>query len=224
MGVDRRLGVILLFIMMGCDGGSSTSALPPAAPASAPAGMNKYAYVSADGGPHMLLPVQAALAWTGVSSAAAVMDPKSDYGRACAATTNVQMASIAVGSTRALVFADPPMTAWGTSADGLVEIYYLDSWTGMNLDGLIDKATAALPTGAMTKTAATFTMSQPDAFLLFAGDTPDSSAYGVERVTIAPGTYNVFTGTYSKNGEIVIIYRLQPATPSTQPTASSAGP
>jgi hypothetical protein len=171
--------------------------------------MSKYPYLAADGGPHMLLPAEAAGAWTGVTSMLSVTDPKSDYGRACAATANAQMAAIPVGSSSALVFADPPMTAWGTSADGLVEIYYLQSWTGMNLDGLIDKATTALSTSSLTNSGAVLTLNKPDAFLLFAGDTPTSTAYGVHRVAIPPGSYKVLVGTYSKQGESVTIYRLQ---------------
>jgi hypothetical protein len=173
--------------------------------------MSKYAYLAADGGPHMLLPVEAAGAWTGVSSVFAMTDPKSDYGRACAATANAQMGIIPVGSTRALVFADPPMTAWGTSSDGLVEIYYLKSWTGMNLDALIAKASAGLPTASLNNSGTTLQLSQPDAFLLFAGDTPTSSAYGVYRVKISVGKYKILAGTYSAQGESVTVYRLQPS-------------
>jgi hypothetical protein len=173
--------------------------------------MSKYPYLAADGGPHLLLPVEAAGAWKGVSSMAAVLDPKSDYGRACAATANAQMALIPVDPASALVFADPPMTAWGKSRDGLVEVYYLGAWTGMNLDALIAKATAALPTASLTDSGATLQLHEPDAFLLFAGDTPRSTAYGVHRVTILAGKYNVLVGTYSANGESVTVYRLKPA-------------
>src|ERR1700712_1122044 len=108
----------------------------------------------------------------------AVTDPKSDYGRAGAATANAQMGIIPVGSTSALVFADPPMTAWGMSADGMVEVYYLKSWTGMNLDALIAKATAALPTVSLTNSGTVLQLHEPDAFLLFAGDTLSTMAYG----------------------------------------------
>ena len=148
----------------------------------------------------------------------AVTDPKSDYGRACAATANAQAGMIPVGSTGALVLADPPMTAWGTSADGLLEVYYLESWTGMNLDGLIARATAALPTASLIDSGNVLSLHAPDAFLLFAGDTLTSTAYGVHRVTIPAGTYNVLVGTYSAQGESVTIYRLRPA--GTQPRAA----
>ena len=180
-------------------------------PTSAPAGMNKYPYLAADGGPHMLLPAEAASAWKGAPSMLSITNPKSDYGRAGGATANAQMGVIPVGSTIALVFADPPMTAWGTSVDGMVEVYYLKSWTGMNLDALIAKATAALPTASLTNSGTVLQLHEPDAFLLFGGDTPSSTAYGVHRVKIPTGKYNVLIGTYTAAGESVTVYRLQPA-------------
>jgi hypothetical protein len=173
--------------------------------------MTKYPYLAADGGPHMLLPADAAGAWTGAGSMLAATNPNSDYGRACAATATAQMAVIPVVSTSALVFADPPMTAWGTSADGLVEIYYLKSWIGTNLDALIARATAALPTASLTDSGAVLQLRDADAYLLFAGDTPTSTAYGVYRVKIAPGKYNVLVGTFNAAGESVTVYRLRPA-------------
>jgi hypothetical protein len=177
--------------------------------------MSKYPYLAADGGPHMLLPAETASAWAGASSMLAVTNPKSDYGRAVAATANAQMGVIAVGSTSALVFADPPMTSWGVSTDGMVEVYYLKSWAGMNLDALIARATAALPTATLKNSGTTLQFREPDAFLLFAGDTLSSTAYGVHRVKILAGKYNVLVGMYSAQGESVTVYRLQPA--GTQP-------
>ncbi len=171
--------------------------------------MNKYPYLAADGGPHMLLPAEAAGAWTGASSMAAVTNPNSDYGRACAATAKSQMALVPVGSTSAMVFSDPPMTAWGKSSDGLVEVYYLKSWTSMNLDALIAKATASLPTASLSDSGKTLMLRDADAFLLFAGDTPANTAYGVHRVTIPAGKYKILIGTYTAQGESVTIYRLK---------------
>jgi hypothetical protein len=159
--------------------------------------MNKYAYVAADGGPHILLP-------TGVSGV--------NYASACAATANTQMALLSVGGATVMVFQDPPLTAWGTSADGLVEIYYLSDWTTMNLDVLVTKATAALPTASLMDSGKVFHLPQADAYLLFAGDTPTSSAYAVDRVTIPAGSYRVLVGTYSAGRDSVTIYRLAPKT------------
>jgi len=210
----RSIAIVLIFCLIGCDDRSSTTTQAPpnsSAPATYPAGMIKYPYLAADGGPHMLLPAEAAGAWTGAPSMRAVTNPNSDYGRACAATANADFGVIPVGSTHALVFADPPMSAWGTSADGLVEIYLLKSWASTNLDALIDKATAALPTTSLKNSGKVLQFHEPDAFLLFAGDTPTSTAYGVHRVKISAGKYNVLVGTYSAQSDSVTIYRLQPA-------------
>lgn len=216
MYLMRSISLIIIAVLSvaGCDDrSSSTAQAPPGTPmpTSAPAGISKYPYLASDGGPHMLLPAEAAGAWKGVSSHLAIFSPNSDYGRACAATANAQMGMIPVGSTKALVFADPPMTAWGTSGDGMVEVYYLESWASMDLDALIAKATAALPTPSLTNSGNVLQLNEPDAFLLFAGDTPSSTAYGVHRVKIPAGKYKVLVGTYTAAGESVTIYRLQPA-------------
>jgi hypothetical protein len=167
----------------------------------AAAGMSRYQYLAADGGPHMLLPAEASATWTGVSQ---------DYGRACTATAKAEMAAIQVGTTSALIFANPPMTAFGKSADGLVEVYYLKDWKDFNLDALITKATQSLNSGTMADTRTVLELSKPDAFLLYAGDTPRQTAYGVHRLTIPAGKYKVLVGTYSSNGQTVTIYRLKP--------------
>jgi len=202
--------MVLSLILSGCDNRSGNQGASPAAAAAA-AGMSKYPYLAADGGPHMLLPVAVANSWTGAGSVTAAMSPKSDYGRACAATANVKMTTIPVGTSSAMIFQDPPMTAWGTSSDGLVEIYYLEDWSTTNLDALISKATAALPTASLTDSGKTISLSEPDAFLLFAGDTPTAVSYDLHRVTIPAGKYKILIGTYSAARESATVYRLKPA-------------
>jgi hypothetical protein len=208
----KRIGIIVTVLLIGCDSDSSPSAQAPSSAEAklnvAPPGMSKYPYLAADGGPHLLLPAQAAGNWTGAPTMLAVMNPASDYGRACAAVKNKQMALIPVGSASAVVFADPPMTAWGKSADGLAEVYYLKSWTGMDLDALIAKASAALPTASLTDSGSTLQFDKPDAFLLFAGDTPSNVAYALHRVAVPVGTYKILVGSYSGQGESVTVYRL----------------
>jgi hypothetical protein len=210
----KRIAIVFLLVLIGCDADSSPPAQAPLSGErklnASPPGMTRYAYLAADGGPHLLLPAQAAGNWTGAPSMLAVMNPSSDYGRACAATANKQMALIPVGSASAIVFANPPMTAWGKSADGFVEVYYLKAWTSTDLDALIAKATAALPTASLTDSGTTLRLDQPDAFLLFAGDTPSNVAYGVHRVTVPVGTYKILVGTYSGLGQSVTVYRLKP--------------
>lgn len=218
--INTRCGLVMLLLLVGCDdrGGGSGKPISTATPsASAPAGMRRFAYLAADGGPHMLLPTDVAPSWSGVPSMLGAIDPRSDYGRACAATASDKMAMITVGSGRAVVFANPPMTAWGKSSDGLLDICYLDSWTSTDLDSLIDKATAALPTASLRDSGKKLKLIAPDAFLLFAGDTtdprPTGAAYGVHRVPLGAGAYRILVGTYSSRGESVTVYRFQPMTP-----------
>ena len=210
--------MLLLFAAVGCN--KSESPQPTAdeqaqsqagGQSSAPAtmGMTKYQYLAADGGPHMLLPACVAANWRGVSSMTDVLNPSSDYGRACAATAKTPIALIPVAGSSAIVFANPPMTAWGTSSDGLIEVYVLQSWTGTNLDALIDTATASLSTASMKDLGPVLHFTGSDAFLLYAGDTPNSTAYGVHRIPIPAGTYRLLTGTYSANGASVTICRLK---------------
>jgi len=172
-------------------------------------GMSRYPYLAADGGPHLLLPASFASSWSGVSSTSDVMDPKTDYGRACAATTSAQMASIAVGQGHAIVLADPPMTAWGRSEDGLVEVYYLESWTDMDLDALISKASASTPTASMSDSREVIELPDPDVFLLFAGDTPTGVAYDLHRIPLPEGKYRILTGSYSDGKGTLTLYRFQ---------------
>lgn len=206
----------LLLAMTGCDGSASSGTAPgsaasvSAAPATMPAGMSRYAYFCCDGGPHMLLPVEAQGSWKAIDSPAEVTNPNSDYGRACAATTTLPVNALQVGSSAALIFQGPPMSAWGVSADELVEIYVLHSWKQTNLDDLIGRATAATPTAAMPSTGLTFRLKESGALLFFAGDSPRGEAYGVQKVPIRPGDYDVLHGTFSDGGEKVEIYRLKP--------------
>jgi hypothetical protein len=173
-------------------------------------GMTRYPYLSADGGPHLLLPHSHASSWSGVSSALDVLDPKSDFGRACAATEKVQLASISVGQGKAIVLADPPMTSWGRSDDGLIEVYYLETWTDMDLDALISRATSSITTASMTDSGESMELPEPNFFLLYAGDTPNSVAYNLHQVPLPAGDYRILVGSYSGNNEAVTVYRFQP--------------
>ena len=74
-------------------------------------GMEKFDYLACDGGPHMLLPVALSGQWKGVTSMLNPLDPKTDYGRACAAVETSQMAVVSVGGGQALVFQDPPLSS-----------------------------------------------------------------------------------------------------------------
>jgi hypothetical protein len=173
-----------------------------------------FDYLACDGGPHLVLPKGLSKQWKGAgSSISAILSPTGDYGRACAATTNQQMALISVGSGQAMVLADPPMSAWGRSPEGWIDIYYLDAWKDTDTDALLKRAVAATPTAAMTDTGGVLTLTQAGLILLYAGDSPGNTAYGEYPIPIEPGNYRILKGQYKVGKtEEVNIYRLQPKT------------
>jgi hypothetical protein len=207
--MHNPLAILALTSMFMCIACKPTAA-PPAKPIAAPPGLKKFHYLACDGGPHMLLPAAAAPAWRGVSSMTNVLDPKSDYGRACVAIAKDPFALLPVAASTALILQSPPMSAWGKSSDGLIEIYDLQAWDNTDLDSLITTATAALPTASLKDTGDTFELTSPDAFLLYAGDTITSFAYEVHRVPLPAGKYHLLTATYKSGINEIRIYRLKP--------------
>lgn len=175
-------------------------------------GMIEFEYLACDGGPHLVLPSELSKQWKGAGSPLAVLNPLSDYRRACDAVTNQHMALITVGSGQAMVLADPPLSAWGRSPEGWIDIYYLDGWSDTDTDAMVKRAVAATPTSAMTDSGKMMTLTKPGLILLFAGDKPGNTAYGEFSIPIDPGAYRILEGRY-KNGntEELQIYRLQPA-------------
>jgi hypothetical protein len=175
------------------------------------AGMSDYEYLACDGGPHLVLPKELSRQWKGASSVLAVLSPSSDYGRACATVATQHMALLPVGTGQAMVLADPPLSAWGRSTEGWIDIYYLEAWADTNTDAMVKRAVEATPTSAMTDTGKTLTLKEAGLILLFAGDKPGSTAYGEYTIPVEPGTYRILEGHYTKGtSEEVYIYRLQP--------------
>jgi hypothetical protein len=110
-----------------------------------PKGMSKFNYLACEGGPHLVLPKSLRSNWQGIRSPADALNPASEYGKACAAVANQRMATIAVGSGRAILLQDPPMSAWGRSPEGWVDLYYLEAWSDEDLDALIGPRSRPLP-------------------------------------------------------------------------------
>ena len=185
---------------------------PHAAQASKVARMSEFEYLACDGGPHLVLPKELSGQWKGSGgSVLAAMNPLGDYRRACAAVTNQHMALIPVGSGQAMVLASPPMSGWGRSPEGWIDIYYLEAWVDTNIDAMVKRAVAATPTSAMSDTGKVITLTKSGLVLLFAGDTPGSSAYGEYAIPIEAGSYCILEGHYkSRNWEELYVYRLRP--------------
>lgn len=193
---------------------SHTDSHAPQANGQKPAGMSEFDYLACDGGPHLVLPKELSKNWKGTGSLLGLINPLSDYKKACDAVANQQMALIAVGSGQAMVLADPPLSAWGRSPEGWIDIYYLNAWADTNTDAMLKRAVAAIPTSTMTDTRKTMTLKESGLILLFAGDSPGNTAYGENAIPITPGTYRILAGHYKAGAtEEVYIYRLQPKIP-----------
>jgi hypothetical protein len=174
-------------------------------------GMSEFDYLACDGGPHLVLPKELSRQWKGASSVLAVLNPASDYGRACAATTNQHMALLPVGNGQAIVLANPPLSAWGRSPEGWIDIYDLEAWADTNTDALIRRAVTATPTSAMLDSGKVITLTQPGLILLFAGDKPGITSYGEYPIAIDPGSYRILEGHYKVGQkDEVYVYRLRP--------------
>ncbi len=195
-------------MLAGC--GQQTDIAPqPSSPKVA--GMSEFDYLACDGGPHLVLPKELSQQWKDASSYFAVLSPSSDYGRACAATATQKMALIPVGSGQAMVLANPPLSAWGHSPEGWVDIYYLEAWADTNTDVLLKRAIAATPTSVMTDTGKVMTLNESGLILLFAGDKPGHTAFGELPIPIEPGNYRILEGHYiGGTNEEIYVYRLQP--------------
>ena len=193
---------------MGC--GDSDPVPAPSAKAAPVAGMKDFDYFCCDGGPRLVLPLAFSSSWS-ATGMAGVLDPASNYGRACAATKIDKMALIAVGTGQAIVLQSPPMSAWGHSPEGMIDVYDLQAWPSTDMDAMVHRAVVAIPTAAMTDIKKTLVLPSPDMVLLFAGEAPGTTAYGQCNIPIAAGTYRILQGDYSPAAnEKLIIYRLQP--------------
>ncbi len=215
-GAGRAAALAMLVMAAavgGCGrGGGATTTAATAGGGDSMEGMSSYPYLMTDGGPDLLLPAAYAEAWKGTPSTARDPDPKSDYGKACAATEHSPYGVVAMGGGgQAVAFADPDLAAWGTSADGLVEVYCVESCESRDIDGLIRRATASLATSQMKDSGSVLDFPERDAFLMFGADTTADPNYPVRRVKIAAGRYRLLVGRYSADGdkEEVRVYRLE---------------
>ncbi len=212
----RSITPCLLFLLLlaatGCKrppppGGSAPAATPKKVP-----GMADFDYLACDGGPHLVLPKGLSSQWKGVRSISEVLNSSSEYGRAIAATANQTMALIPVGSGQAMVLDNPPLSSWGHSPEGWIDIYYLNGWDSTNLDALLKRAVTNTPTSAMTDTGKQMTLTEPDMILLYSGDRPGNTAYGEYAIPIDAGSYEILEGHYKAGvADEVYIYRFQPA-------------
>lgn len=216
------LSFAVVFALLGCN--KPTSDKTDASAQKAP-GMTDFDYLACDGGPHLVLPKELSGQWKGSGSMLAALGPSSDVGKAFATDTNLHMALISVGSGQSIVLADPPLSAWGRSPEGWIDIYNLQAWPDMNLDAMVKRSVATIQTKDMVDTGKMITLTQPGLVLLYAGDKPGSATYGEFEIPIDAGIYNILEGHYKASPvEEVYIYRLRPKSANNPLQATAAAP
>lgn len=202
--------VAIAIAFVGCDQQTQTNDSQSTA-AQRQADMSEFEYLASDGGPHLVLPKELSGEWKGSSGFLFLLSSKNDYSRACAATTNQLMALLPVGHGQAIVLGNPPLSAWGHSPEGWIDIYNLQAWADTNTDALIKRAVTNMPTSGMKDSGKAITLNQPGLILLFAGDKPGNTAYGEYAIPIDAGSYRILEGHYKpQTNEEIFIYRLQP--------------
>jgi hypothetical protein len=173
--------------------------------------MEKYEYLTCDGGPYILMPKAVSAKWKGHKiKLTNPLEPSTDYGRACAVTG--KWGIISVAGSNALVLVNPPMSACKPNLkEETIEIYVLQAWSSTNLDELLDRAITHTASEDFADTGASLTFDGSGGLLLWAGDKPGGTTYGESIIPTKAARYSVFSAHYKGPGvDEVDIYRLIP--------------
>jgi len=185
---------------------------PPVAPERAeavapPEGIECFA---SDGGPHIVLPDSARGAWKGVGDNYDVLDPSTDYGRACLVKEPVGLLS--VGNQQALVLAgSPPMSGWRRESDAIVDLLVFDGWGEEGPEALAEPIIPKLRSSDFADTGLRWTVEDDGATLMSAADRPGGGAYGEVPVPLRSGTYSVLQARYEGDEGAFWVFRLAPS-------------
>jgi hypothetical protein len=169
--------------------------------------MDRYEYQCWDGGPHVVLPTAVAQSWRGHESTSDdLLDPASDYGRAC--QIEQPYGFIDVGSARALVLPDPPLVAWDPRSAAEPLFFVLLGWDTDDTDGLLDRAKTKTELRDME---VTWVIPEDGVRVIYAGDDPDGTVGGRIDIPMAAGSYALFKGEYrvANDGHVVVLKFVQ---------------
>lgn len=160
-----------------------------------------------DGGPHMVLPVALSASWGGVDFED-ILNPESDYGRACAVADPI--APIQLNSGAVLILGQSPaMSAWSRSSDSEVNLFVLEAWQTDDIAALL---TEAAKTQTLRNMEFQWEVPAPgDAYLMYAGDTVESAAYGHSLIPLPAGTYNLSEAIFENSDGRVHVFKLRRA-------------
>ncbi len=167
-----------------------------------------------EGGPHIVLPDAARAAWKGVSlDSYDVLDPSTDYGRACLVREPIGLLS--VGGHEALVLAgSPPISGWMKAPkSGLIDLMVFERWPEEGPEDLAEAIVPKLKSSDFADSGLRWTVSGDGATLMSAADRPGNSAFGEVPVPIQSGMYSVLQARHESPGEAFWVFRLAPVTP-----------
>jgi len=161
--------------------------------------MSVHPTFACDGGPHLLLPVALGPAWRGTPESGDILDPSSDYGRACAVSDAI--AVIRVGTGQAVVLGgSPPLSSWTLATDPLsFVVFVLTDWVVDDLSELLGPATSELSAARFLETGLLWDVPAGGAALLFAGDQLAAPVYEPLHLAIAPGHYRISAAHYESH-------------------------
>lgn len=167
-------------------------------------------WLSSEGGPLILVARARLLRWRGVDcSASDVLDPTTDYGRACGVRDFVGL--IDVGDVNGLVFGDEPMqTTWLPADDGRGGLFVRWHWS-LDETSVLDSI-RSISNCSFVSAAFTFTVNDAAHFLfdsaLAGARVTDANALLIE---LAPGRYGIQTAEYRPNPETsLVLHKLSP--------------
>ena len=161
--------------------------------------MNVFPLFACDGGPHLLLPVSLGPAWRGTAATEDVLDPSSDYGRACAAAEPISIIPVADGQA-VVLGGSPPMSSWAFASDpSHFVVFVLHDWNTDDPDLLLAAAHVDLPAAPLTDTTLQWHVPFEGAALLFAGDRLTDPVYEPLHLPIAAGHYHISAADYDSH-------------------------
>ncbi|RPJ60862.1 MAG: hypothetical protein EHM23_01980 [Acidobacteria bacterium] len=181
----------------------------PSEPAEPPSG--EVQCFATDGGPHMILPNAARDSWNGVGEDFDdILDPSTDYGRACLVEEPVGLLS--VGNHQALVLSgSPPMSGWmkGPQPDS-IDVLVFNRWSEEGPEELAEKIVPKLTSKDFANTGLKWTVEGDGATLMSAVDRPGNSAYGEIPMRLSSGAYEILQARYEGRKGAFWIFRIVP--------------
>jgi len=172
-------------------------------------GMQEYRYFSSDGGPFVLMSSELRREWKGVGvrSLFNPLDRKTDYGKACAVTSDFGVVNVRNG--QCLVVNADLIALDANTPDDYLCIYLLKSLKNTNLDAMIDQCIKQCENSSFANSASTIEFSTDRLTFMWAGDVYGDCVYSFTDLNLPSGGYEISTADWhDPNAGHVLIVRL----------------